>query len=246
MRQARAFSRWVRRARPASWLVAAALGAMSASARAELPEPGVPQPRVWPGPELTLSLGYGSISSAASLVRSDAGVKAPMYEPGFAGWMLEATGRRFSRFEYGLCAWSTGGSSDGKGSFAHVLLRFSAEARFLPWGYGRLEPWIGAELGIAAADDYAKWDATDTEREHSVSVARFGDAAGLDAGIRGRLGEFFALGARGGLLYMNLPQARTPVVEPGDTKGQYFVRPTDYARRLWYSILVSAEITVAD
>jgi hypothetical protein len=164
----------------------------------------------------------------------------------FTGWSIEATGRRFPSFEYGVLAWSTGGSSDGNGSFAHVLLRFSIEARWLPWGYGRFEPWLGAQLGIAAADDFAQWNATDTDRAHSVSVARFGDTAGLDAGLRGRLGEFLALGLRGGLLYMNLPQVRSVTTEPGDTKGNYFVRPTDYGRRVWYSLLVSAEVTVPD
>jgi hypothetical protein len=245
------------RARPRSWLVGAAIGLASAPAFAEdlvggrsdspaADEPGVPVVRPWPRREITLSLGYGSMSSAGSFVRSDPGPKAPSYEAGFSGWTLEVTGRRFPHFEYGFLAWSKGDSSDGKGSFAHALLRLAVEARWLPWGYGWVEPWVGAQLGVVAADDYAKWDATEAEREHSVSVARFGDAAALEAGLRGRLGEFFALGLRGGLLYMNLPQVRAVVTEPGDAKGDYFVRPTDYSRRLWFSLLVSAEITVPD
>jgi hypothetical protein len=234
------------RARIGSWFFGAVLASMPVAASAELPTPGVPEDRPWPRREVTLNLGYGSISPSTSSVRNDAGTKSPGYESMFTGWMLEATSRRFSSFEYGLLAWSTGGASDGQGSFAHVLARFAVEARWLPWGYGRLEPWIGAELGIAAADDYAKWDATANDRAHSVSVARFGDAAGLDAGVRGRLGEYLALGVRGGLLYMNLAQVRGVTSEPGDTKGVYFVRPTDYSRRVWYSLLVSAEVTVPD
>jgi len=229
-----------------SWVAGAALSALPMVASAEEPPPGVPVVRPWPRREITLGLGYGSIYSAGSFVRSDDGATSPAYESTFTGWTLEVTGRRFASFEYGFLAWSKGGSSDGKGSFAHVLLRFAVEARWLPWGYARIEPWIGAELGIAAADDYAKWDATDADPEHSVSVARFGDTAGLNAGVRGRVSEFFALGLRGGLLYMNLPEVRGVVTEPGDTKGDYFVRPTDYSRRLWYSLLVSAEITVPD
>jgi len=36
------------------------------------------------------------------------------------------------------------------------------------------------------------------------------------------------------------------VIEPGDAKGDYFVRPTDYSRRLWFSLLACAEITIPD
>jgi hypothetical protein len=213
---------------------------------AEGSPPGVPEDRPWPRREITLSLGYGSMSSAGSFVRSDPRPGAPAYEPAFSGWMLEVTGRRFPSFEYGLLAWSKGDSSDGKGSFAHVLLRLGVEARWLPWGYGRFEPWVGAQLGVVAADDYAKWDATESEAEHSVSAARFGDAAALETGLRARLGEYFALGVRGGLLYMNLPQVRAVVIEPGDAKGEHFVRPTDYSRRMWLTLLLSAEVTIPD
>jgi hypothetical protein len=232
--------------RTGSWLVGAALAVMPSVAWADLPTPGVPEVRPWPRREITLGVGYGTISSAGSFVRTDDGDKAPIFESDFTGWTLEVTSRRFPSFEYGILAWSKGGSSDGNGSFAHVLLRLAVEARWLPWGYGWVEPWIGAQLGIVAADDYAKWDATESEPEHSVSVARFGDTAGLDLGLRGRLGEFVALGFRGGLLYMNLPKVRGVVSEPGDTKGEYFVRPADYSRRLWYSLLVSVEMTVPD
>jgi hypothetical protein len=233
-------------ARTGSWLVGAALAIAPSAARADLPEPGVPEVRPWPRPEVTLGIGYGTISSAGSFVRTDDAMKAPIYESGFTGWTLEATRRSFPSFEYGLLVWSKGGSSDGKGSFAHVLLRVALEARYLPWGYGRVEPWIGAQLGIVVADDYAKWDSTESEQEHSVSVSRFGNTAGADLGLRGRLGELVSVGFRGGLLYMNLPKVREVVTEPGDTKGDYFVRPADYARRLWYSLLVSVEITVPD
>jgi hypothetical protein len=235
----------MRRARIGSWLIGAALALASGAATAEERGPGVPDERPWPRREVTLGLGFGSLSASSSFVRSDAGIKSPYYESTFTGWMLEATSRRFPSFEFGMLAWSTGGASDGQGSFAHVLLRFAVEARYLPWGYGRFEPWIGAQLGIAVADDYAKWDAGDAPA-HSVSVSRFGDAAALELGARGRLAEYLAVNLRGGLLYMNLPQVRGITVEPGDTKGNYFVRPTDYARRVWYSLLVSAEITVPD
>src|SRR5262249_14710806 len=132
------------------------------------------------------------------------------------------------------------------GSFAHVLLRFAVEARWVPWGLGRVEPWIGAEMGLAAADDYAKWDASSRERGHSVYATRFGDTAGAHVGVRARFGEFIAIEARGGLVYLNLANVRAVTSEPGDTKGNYFVRPTDYARRIWYSVALSAEITVPD
>jgi len=198
-----------------------------------------------PRREVTLGLGYGGIVSPGG-VRNDAGAGARMYETNFTGWTIEVTGRRFPKFEYGLAAWSTGGSSNGTGSYAHVLLRFAVEARWLPWGFGRVEPWIGAELGLALADDYAKWDATADERAHSVSKARIGEGAGAGVGVRGRLGDYFALGLRGGLLYMNFPRVRGPVTEAGDTKGVYVVYPTDYGRRVWYSLMLSAEVTVPD
>jgi hypothetical protein len=198
-----------------------------------------------PRRETLLTLGYGSISSS-SFVRSDLAAGVPGFESSFTGWMLEVTGRRFPGFEYGFSAWSTGGSSDGKGSYAHVLMRFAVEARWLPWGFGRVEPWVGAALGLAAADDYAKWGATDSQAEHSLSVARLGDLASLDLGIRARLGTFFALGLRSGLLYMNLRQVREGVREPGDTKSAFVLRPTDYGRRIWTTLALTAEVTIPD
>src|SRR5689334_7455378 len=75
-----------------------------------------------PRREVTLGLGYGGIVSPGG-VRNDAGAGARMYETNFTGWTIEVTGRRFPKFEYGLAAWSTGGSSNGTGSYAHVLLR---------------------------------------------------------------------------------------------------------------------------
>jgi hypothetical protein len=235
--------------RPRAWSVTLVLVAsvgIANPARAQESSPGVPAEHRWPGREVTLGIGYGILAAASGPVRSAASTKSLESSSTFTGWMVEATGRRFSSFEYGAFAWSTGGSSDGRGSFAHVLLRFSVEARWLPWGFGRIEPWLGANLGVAAADDYATWDPTDKERAHSVSVARFGDAAGAEAGVRGRLGEFCAFGLRGGVSYMNFPKVTRVVSEPGDPKGDYFVRPTDYARRIWYSVTLSAELTVAD
>jgi hypothetical protein len=196
--------------------------------------------------EVTLGFGYGAIVSPRA-IRNDADGRAPTYDSVFTGWMLEVTSRRLANVELGLLAWSTGGSSDGRGSYAHVLLRLEAEARWLPWGFGRIEPWIGIELGLAAADDYAKWDATaKPERAHSASVARAGYTGGIGAGVRGRAGDLVAFGVRGGLLYLRLPRPGGVVSEPGDSTGAYVVRPTDYGRRLWYSVMLSAEITVSD
>ena len=196
--------------------------------------------------EVTLGLGYGAIVSPRA-IRNDASGGVPAYDSVFTGWMLEVTTRRLANVELGLFAWSTGGSSDGRGSYAHQLLRIEAEARWLPWGFGRIEPWIGIDLGLAAADDYAKWDATPKpERAHSASVARAGYTGGIGAGLRGRAGELVAFGLRGGLLYLRLPRPSGAVSEPGDSTGVYVVRPTDYGRRLWYSVTLSAEITVPD
>ncbi len=210
-------------------------------------EKGVDETRSGSRRETVLTLGYGSMQSA-SFVRSDGAAGVPSYESSFTGWMIEATSRRFPSFEYGLSAWSTGGSSDGRGSYAHVLLRFAVEARWLPWGYGRVEPWLGVELGLAAADDYAKWERTQSDAEHSLSAARLGDLAAFDVGVRGRLGDFFALGLRGGLLYMNLAQVRGPVREAGDTnpKSAIVLRPTDYGRRIWSTVMLTAEVTIPD
>jgi hypothetical protein len=46
-------------------------------------------------------------------------------------------------------------------------------------------------------------------------------------------------------LYLGLPLSG-PVNEPGDTGKVYLVRPTDYGRHPWYSVMLSAEITVPD
>jgi hypothetical protein len=198
-----------------------------------------------PRREVTLGLGYGAIVSPRAF-RNDADGRGPTYDSTMTGWMIEVTGRRFATFEYGLLAWSTGGSSDGRGSYAHVLLRIEAEARWLPWGFGRIEPWLGVELGVAAADDYVKWDSAVTGTgSHSASLARPGYIGGVGAGLRGRAGELVAFGLRGGLLYLGLARSG-PVKEPGNTGNVYLVRPTDYGRHLWYSVMLSAEITVSD
>jgi hypothetical protein len=232
----------MRRAAQWSLLIGLALGPRAAFAAETPAASGEPSP---PRREITLGLAYGPIVSPRAITTYEA-AGAPVPQSIFTGWMLEVTGRRFASFEYGFLAWSTGGSSNGKGSYAHVLVRFAAEARWLPWGFGRVEPWLGAEIGIAAADDYAKWDATQVERAHSAKDTRFGYAAGALTGVRARVSDFVAFGLRGGALYMDLTRARGPVSEPGDTEGAYAVYPTDYARRIWYSMMLSAELTVPD
>jgi hypothetical protein len=228
-----------------SLLVGVAMAIVPAAALASESERAPPALPGRPRREVTLALGYGTIISPRPFV-TYAATGAPMLERTFSGVMLEVTTRRWPTFEYGLGAWTTGGSSDGKGNYAHVLLRFTVEARWLPWGYGRVEPWVGAQIGLAAADDFAKWDATADEKAHSASVARIGRAAALETGLRGRLGEFFALGLRGGLSYMSFTPIRGPVGEPGDTDNAYVVYPNDYARRIWYSAMLTAEVTVPD
>ena len=65
------------------------------------------------------------------------------------------------------------------------------------------------------------------------------------AGARLRLSSGIALEARGGVSLVGFAK---PSVEheTGDTTGAYLVRPTDYRTRIWYSAMLSLEVTVMD
>jgi hypothetical protein len=194
--------------------------------------------------ETTVGIGYASVAPFKVPVGYDA-ANIPLSSATFTGYSLEVTRRFHRQLEIGLIAWLTGSSADGKGSYAHGLSRFVGELRFLPWGFTTVEPWIGAELGFVLADDYATWDPTAKTGAHAVSATRLGHVEGLTAGARFRLSDWVALGARGGLLLVGFPRASVET-EPGDATGNYFIRPTDYRTRLWYSAMLSAELTVMD
>ena len=104
---------------------------------------------------------------------------------------------------------------------------------------------FGAELGLVLADDFANWDATAKTGAHAVSATRLGHLEGLTAGARLRLSDMIAVGARGGLLLVGFPKASVEH-EEGDDTGTYVIHPTDYRTKLWYSVMLSAEITVTD
>jgi hypothetical protein len=197
-----------------------------------------------PRRETALALGYGAIWAMKPPV-SYQNARSRDYLGVLTGLSLEVTTRPLAIFEYGLGAWSTGGSPDNGGTYLHEMSRFTAQGRFFPWGFGRVEPWIGAELGILVADDRAIWDDPQTGR-HSVASSRVGYVEGLIAGGRARLGDLVAAGLCGGLLFVGFTRADPVVHEPGDAKGTYFIRPTDYGRRLWYSLMLSIELTVRD
>jgi hypothetical protein len=170
---------------------------------------------------------------------------APSTSSTLTGYGLEITRRSLPWFEYGFQAWSTGGSTDGRGSYAHVLSRVGGEVRFLPCGIARIEPWIGAELGLAVADDYVAWDQTQTG-PHAVWVPRVGYAEALAVGGRARISDMIAMGAQAGLLFLGFSRADRIERDPADAIGTYFLRPADYGRRLWYALTLSAELTVPD
>jgi hypothetical protein len=195
--------------------------------------------------EINFAIGYGGIFSPRA-VNNYVAAGARDTETVVTGWRLEVTNRRLATFEYGASVFWKGDETNGAGSYAHMLLRFGLAARWLPFGVGRFEPWLGGELGLAVADDYARWNATATERAHAVSDSRLGRAAALEAGLRGRLGHLVAVGVRGGFAYLAFAPIREVVSEPGDTQGAYFVIPTDYARRIWYTATLCAEITIPD
>jgi hypothetical protein len=139
-----------------------------------------------------------------------------------------------------------GDSSDGRGKAAHILTRLSTQARFHPWILRTLEPWVGVEVGLALAEDFAMWDKTDKEAAHrAVAGVRPALAGGLEIGAQLRLGTLLALGVRGGLLYMGFGSTAEKV-EESPAAPKYFVYPTDYGQRVWFSTALTAELTVPD
>jgi hypothetical protein len=194
--------------------------------------------------EVVLALGYGSIVAPRAIVVSRTTDTAERVAA-FDGLSVDVT-RRLPHFEFGARFWRMGGASDGKGAQAHVLTRWTTEARFYPWLFRTVEPWVGGELGLALADDFALWNATDKEpARQAVAGVRPGLVAGLEGGARLRLGPFIALGLRGGALFMGFDRAGGPVAE-SPAAPKYFIQPIDYGRKLWLSIGLTAELTVPD
>jgi hypothetical protein len=230
-----------------------ALVAASGTARAE--EAPTPRPQADETPsrtaapadarrEVVLALGYGSIVLPQGIAVYRSTVTS---EPvtAFDGFSVDVT-RRFPLVEVGARFWSMRDASDGKGASAHMLTRLTTEARFYPWRFRTLEPWVGAELGLALADDFAIWDKTEKEPAHrAVADTRPGFVAGLEAGGRLRLASLLAVGLRGGLLFLGFDPAGGPVSESPQT-AKYFVQPVDWGRRVWLSAAFTAELTVPD
>jgi hypothetical protein len=194
--------------------------------------------------EVVLALGYGSIVAPQSIEVYRSAESADRVAA-FDGFSVDVT-RRVSFFEYGARFWRLGGSSDGNGASAHVLTRWTTQARFYPWHLRTVEPWIGSELGLALAEDFATWNATDKEPAHqTVAGVRPGFVAGLETGARLHLASILAIGLRGGVLFLGFDSAGGPVADsPQSTK--YAVQPTDYGRRVWLSVALTAELTVPD
>lgn len=194
--------------------------------------------------EVVLALGYGSIVAPRGIVVHRA-TNAAERVAGFDGVSIDVT-RRLPLFEVGARFWTMRDASDGKGASAHVLTRLTTEARFYPWHFRTVEPWVGGELGLALAEDFAVWDAMDKEPAHrAVAGVRPGIVAGLEAGGRLHLASFIALGLRAGALFLGFDRAGGPVADSPQTP-KYFVQPTDYGRRLWLSMALTAELTVPD
>jgi hypothetical protein len=194
--------------------------------------------------ETTVGFGYAGIAPLKLPVGYDA-ANVPLSSSSFWAYSLEITRRFTPQLELGLITALDSDSSDGKGSYAHALSRFLGEIRLLPWGFGRVEPWVGAQAGFVLADDQATWDATAKSGPHAVSTTRAGHIEGLSAGVRLRLSDWIAIGATGGLSVIGFPKASVEH-ETGDTTGAYLIHPTDYRTRVWYSTMISAEITVMD
>jgi hypothetical protein len=193
--------------------------------------------------EVVIAVGYGSMIAPGGLTvhRITSTTERVSALDGIA---IDVT-RRLPQLEYGLRFWSMPASSDGRGKSAHALTRFETQARFYPWRFRTVEPWIGAEGGLALADDFAMWDKTETEAAHRVVAdVRPGFVAGLEVGARFHLTPLLALGARGGLLYLGIERAR-PYFESPET-SKFFVQPTNYGERLWLSLAITAELTVPD
>jgi len=194
--------------------------------------------------EVVLALGYGSIVAPRGIVVHRTTETAERVAA-FDGFSVDVT-RRVLLFEYGARFWRMGSSSDGKGASAHVLTRLTTQARFYPWRRRTVEPWFGGEFGLALADDFATWNQTDKEPAHgAVAGARPGLVAGLEVGGRLHLASVIALGLRGGLLFLGFDRAGGPVAESPQT-AKFFVQPTDYGRRVWLSLALTAELTVFD
>jgi len=194
--------------------------------------------------QVVLALGYGSIVAPRGIdvYRTPQSLERVA---AFDGFSVDVT-RRVPLFEYGARFWRMGDSSDGKGGAAHLLTRLTTEARFYPWRLRPVEPWIGAELGLALADDFALWSATDKEPAHRVVAGtRPGVAAGLEAGARLHLASLVAVGLRGGLLYLGLDRVRGPFAESPET-AKFSVYPINYGQRLWFSAALTVELTVPD
>jgi hypothetical protein len=225
----------------ASVLAACAVIGRPSTARAEL----APQGATSTNParrEVVLAIGYGSIVAPGGIAVQRS-TQFTERVAGFDGFSVDVT-RRVDLFEYGARFWRMGSSSDGKGTAAHTLTRLTSEARFYPWPMPTFEPWIGAELGLALADDFALWSATDKEPAHRVVAgARPGFVAALEVGGRLRLASVLAVGLRGGLLFLGFDRAGGPVTESPQA-AKYFVQPTDYGRSVWLSVALTAELTM--
>jgi hypothetical protein len=194
--------------------------------------------------EVVLAFGYGSMVAPRGVLVYR-GPESAERVAAFDGFSVDVT-RRLPLFEYGARLWKMGDSSDGKGGSAHLLTRWTTEARFYPWHLRTMEPWVGAELGLALADDFALWNQADKEPAHrAVAGVRPGLVAGLEAGGRLHLASLIAVGLRGGLLFLGFDRAGGPVAESPQT-AKYSVQPTDYGRRLWLSVALTAELTVPD
>ena len=194
--------------------------------------------------EVVLALGYGSMIAPRGIEVSRTPENAERVGA-FDGFSVDVT-RRVPLFEVGARFWRTGGSSDGKGSAAHVLTRLTTEVRVYPWRLRTVEPWVGAELGLALADDFALWNPIDKEPAHrAVAGTRPGIAAGLEAGARLHLASLIALGLRGGLLYLGFDRVGGPVAESPQT-AKFSVQPIDYRQRIWFSAALTIELTVPD
>jgi hypothetical protein len=194
--------------------------------------------------ETTVGIGYAGIAPFKLPVGYDS-ADTPLSSATFWGYSLQVTRRFLPQLECGVFTTLTGSSADGKGTYAHGLSRFVGEIRYLPWGFTRVEPWLGASAGFVLADDQVTWDATPKTGPHAVSTTRLGHVEGLTAGTRLRLSEGIALGAQAGLMLVGFLKASIER-ETGDATGTYVIHPTDYRTRIWYAMSLSAEITVMD
>jgi hypothetical protein len=194
--------------------------------------------------EVVLAFGYGAIIAPSGIVVYTA-PDAAETEKAFAGISVDVT-RRVEHFSLGARFWHMGATSNGYGSSAHVLTRISTQARYHPWISRTLEPWVGVELGLALAEDFATWVKTEKEAAHQTTTGvRPGFAGALEVGAQLRVGGPLAFGLRGGALYIGFEPATEKVAESA-AAAKYFVVPTDYGQRIWLSIALTAELAVSD